>query len=198
MDTIIAKLEDIGFIGVILIWMSYLIGMKFPDWDFKMKLKHRNILTHSPLILFLMIYFYEKQKNVEIFRFVIMGFSFAIGIHMIFDFFPRGWSRGALIHFPFCRMCLKAQSSKYFIFFSAITGIFLSIKYSKNYLEVILLIVLGVYTLVKHMKKEEKFFRPFSIFFPTMVMLSAIKYKEISDGIYYFVHLISEKIKILF
>jgi len=195
---IIETFEVISFIGIILIWMSFLIGLKFPDWDFKLKIKHRNILTHSPIILWVMIYFYKTQNDVEVFRFSIMGFSLAIGLHMIFDFFPKGWSRGALIYFPYLKLGLGVKGSKGFIFSTSVYCIFLAIKYSKHYLEILVLIFLGVYTIVKNKKKEEKFFRPFTFFTIVSIFLSAIKYEEISGTIGIIVHLISEKIKILF
>lgn len=195
---IIETFDAISFIGIILIWMSFLIGLKFPDWDFKLKIKHRNILTHSPVILWVMIYFYNTQKDVEVFRFAIMGFSLAIGLHMIFDFFPKGWSRGALIYFPYLKLGLGVKGSKGFIFSTSIYCIFLAIKYSKHYLEVLILTSLGVYTIVKNIKKEEKFFRPFSFFTAICVFLSAVKYEEISGSIALIVHLILEKVKILF
>lgn len=195
---IIETFETISFIGMILIWMSFLIGLKFPDWDFKLKIKHRNILTHSPVIIWMMIYLYNSQKDVEVFRFAIMGFSLAIGLHMIFDFFPKGWSRGALIYFPYVKMGLGVKGSKGFIFSTSIYCIFLAIKYSKHYLEVLILTLLGVYTIVKNTKKEEKFFRPFSLFSISCIFLSAVKYDEISEIIGLVVHLILVKVKILF
>nr|WP_307775919.1 hypothetical protein [uncultured Cetobacterium sp.] len=190
--------EKIGFVGLMLIWTSFLIGIRYPDWDFKLKLKHRNILTHSPLILWIMIYFYQNQKNVEVFRFSIMGFALAIGLHMIFDSFPRGWSRGALIYLPWCRVGLGVKWSKGFIYLTSIYCIFVSIKFSKNYLEALILMIFGVYTITKNIKKEEKFFRPFLFFILSIGIFSATKYNEISDHIYYIVHFISRKIEILF
>lgn len=187
MDKIIIQLKSANYIAIILIWFSFLIGIKFPDWDFKMRLKHRNILTHSPLILWLFIFFYEIQKqknNVEIFRFTIIGFSMAIGIHMIYDFFPRGWNRGALIHLPITRKSIGIKWSKIFIFSTAIYSIFLSVKYSKSCTDIFVLFTLGIYLLVKSMKREEKFFRPFTIYFISLVLFSSLKYKEIGDIIY--------------
>ncbi|MGL5989328.1 hypothetical protein [Cetobacterium sp.] len=195
---IIDTFESISFIGLILIWMSFLVGMKFPDWDFKLKIKHRNILTHSPVILWIMVYFYNTQKNVEVFRFSIMGFALAIGLHMIFDFFPKGWSRGALIYFPYCRVGLGVKGSKGFIFSTCVYCIFLAIKYSQTYLEALILFGLGVYTIVKNKKKEEKFYRPFIFFSVSCFFLSAVKYDEISEIIGFVVHLILEKVKFLF
>ena len=128
----IENFESISFIGLLLVWMSFLIGIKFPDWDFKMKIKHRNILTHSPIILWIMIYFYNTQQNVEVFRFSIMGFALAIGLHMIFDFFPKGWSRGALIYFPYVKMVLGVKGSHGFISLTGIYSLFLSFIYSQT------------------------------------------------------------------
>ena len=195
---IIEIAESIGFIGILLIWMSFLIGIQFPDWYFKLKIKHRNILTHSPIILWIMIYFYNTQKNVEVFRYSIMGFALAIGLHMIFDFFPKGWARGALIYLPYCKFCLGVKGSKGFIFFTSVYSLFLAIKYSETYIEVLILIGLALYTIVKSKKKEEKFFRPFTLFTCVFLFFSAIKYDEINSSMLYIVHLISEKVKILF
>lgn len=187
MNKIIVILKSVDYISIVLIWMSFLIGIKFPDWDFKMKLKHRNILTHSPLILWIMIIFYEIQKqgnNVEVFRFSIIGFSMAIGIHMIYDFFPKGWKSGALIHLPITRKSIGVRWSKIFIFTTAIYSIFLSVKYSKSYTDIFVLFTLGIYLLIKSIKKENKFFRPFTIYFISLLLLSSIKYKEIGNIIY--------------
>lgn len=191
---IFEELEKVGFVGLMLIWMSFLVGLKFPDWDFKLKIKHRNILTHSPLILWLMIYFYHSQNDAEVFRFAIMGFSLAMGLHMIFDFFPKGWARGALIYFPYCKICLGVQGSKVFIFLTVVYSMFISIKYSKTYVEIICLSLLGIYTIVKKTKYEEKFFRPFSFFVIVILFLGAIKYKEISNSLMYLAQLVSNKI----
>ncbi len=188
---ILKEIKTIDFISITLMWMSFLIGIKFPDWDFKMRLKHRNILTHSPLILWVLIFFYKTQNlnnNVEIFRFIIMGFSTAIGLHMVYDFFPKSWKRGALIYFPVVKRGLGVRGSKIFIFLTAIYSIFLSIKYSKVIEELLLLFVLCGYVLVKSIKKEEKFFRPISLYFITLLVGSALKYKVIGDFVYNYSH----------
>ncbi len=41
--------EKISTLELIILFAAYFLGIKFPDWDFKLKLKHRSILTHSPL-----------------------------------------------------------------------------------------------------------------------------------------------------
>lgn len=197
LEVIIVELEKIGIIGLILIWAAFLIGIKYPDWDFKMKLKHRNMLTHSPLILWGMIYFYHSQNDVEVFRFFIMGFAMALGLHMVFDSFPRGWSRGALIYFPIVKVGLGVKLSRSFIYLSAISSIFLAVKLSKTYFEVIVLFFLGLYKIIKDTTREEKFFRPFFFFSIVLIGLGAIKYDEIGNGIINIVHFFIKRIEVL-
>lgn len=195
---IIKDIENIGFIGFILIWMSFLIGFKFPDWDFKLKFKHRNILTHSPLILWIMIYFYKTQKGVEIFRYSIVGFALAIGIHMIYDFFPKGWSRGALIYVPWCNLCLKVKGSRCFIFFTLTYSLYLAVRYCSSYIEFLILMIFSIYILLKNIKKEEKFFRPFFLFICIFILFGMIKYREIQSIIEFSVCYMLDKLGIIF
>ncbi|MFR4520185.1 MAG: hypothetical protein ACLT40_09540, partial [Fusobacterium sp.] len=91
MEIFLEYIDKVGLIGIIVAVTAFLVGMKFPDWDFKMKLQHRSILTHSPLFLFLLLELYQKEKN-DTFRFFIGGFALALAVHFIFDFFPKGWS----------------------------------------------------------------------------------------------------------
>lgn len=188
----------IGGIEGILILTSFLIGIKFPDWDFKMKIRHRNILTHSPIILWIMIYFYKTAENVEIFRYSIMGASLAIGLHLIFDFFPKGWARGALIHLPFCNYCIGVKQSKVVIFLSSVYSLYLAVKYSTVHTEVFILGILSFWTIYKSIRKEEKFFRPFLMFSIFFIILSCIKYGEIRSMLYFSVTYLNDKLKFLF
>lgn len=96
MGFLIDFLDKVPLMGIFTSFTAYFVGMKFPDWDFKMKLRHRSILTHSPLILLIFIKVYEESPN-EIFRYFIMGFSIALSLHFIFDLYPRGWGGGSLI-----------------------------------------------------------------------------------------------------
>ena len=51
-------LYNINLLGFLLITVSFLFGIKLPDWDFKLGLRHRNILTHSPFITIIFIALY--------------------------------------------------------------------------------------------------------------------------------------------
>ena len=52
-------LYNINLLGFLLITVSFLFGIKLPDWDFKLRLRHRSILTHSPFITLIFISLYE-------------------------------------------------------------------------------------------------------------------------------------------
>ena len=122
MEIILQYVDKIGLIGIIVSITAFLVGIKFPDWDFKMKLQHRNILTHTPLFLFLLMELYSKEKN-ETFRLFTAGFALALAVHFIFDFFPKGWSRGALLHLPIAKNSFFSENKQnYFFYFNS--GVF--------------------------------------------------------------------------
>ena len=171
-------------IELVLLFTSFIIGMRFPDWDFKLKIKHRNILTHSPIILWVMIYFYNRQSNSEVFEYFIIGFSLAMGIHLLFDFFPKGWAMGALIHFPVINTSVGIRMSKMIIFFSSVYSFYLAIHYTQTIVVAYILGVLSLFTIFKNTVKEEKFFRPFITFLVVFLSLSGLKFPELKKDIY--------------
>ena len=81
--------EKISMLEIIILFAAYFLGIKFPDWDFKLKLKHRSILTHSPLALLFLIRIYEQDQN-EVFRYFLIGFAIALALLFIFDLYPKG------------------------------------------------------------------------------------------------------------
>jgi 4-hydroxybenzoate polyprenyltransferase len=160
---------SIDLIGLILGLFSIFIGIKYPDWDFKLRLKHRSLLTHSPLILGLFFYLYlTKQNNLSWFhredevgfRYFIMGFSIGMGIHFLYDLFPKGWKGSALLHIPILnRRISKGGSIGLFIIFTLISfGV--SIILSKNVEELFLFLFLGLVLLWLNKRKEGKLIRP--------------------------------------
>jgi len=68
-------LYNINLLGFLLITVSFLFGIKLPDWDFKLRLRHRSILTHSPFVTIIFITLYET-KTSYFFKYFIVGFSF--------------------------------------------------------------------------------------------------------------------------
>lgn len=167
--------DKLNFMGGIISLAGYFIGFKFPDWDFKMKLKHRNILTHSPLAVMAMIILFLKNPN-EITRFFIAGFSLGMAIHFIFDLFPKKWTGGALIQFPFIKMNLNGKSSQLFFKISSLICMTITIIFTSFEYEVFLLFILGMITLVKNISKEKKLMRPLLVYAALFALFSVIKY----------------------
>lgn len=182
MEIILQYVDKIGLTGIIVAITAFLVGMKFPDWDFKMKLQHRNILTHSPLFLLLLMELYKRERN-ETFRFFIVGFALALAIHFIFDFFPKGWSRGALLHLPVARVALSPRISQILFIIFIGTSLYMALRMIKSYEEFVFFILLGIWTFLKNTVKEEKFFRPCILFLILFLFMGSMKFDEVGKNI---------------
>lgn len=178
MDYLLNLIDHMSAPGIIVSITAFLVGIKFPDWDFKMGLKHRSLLTHSPLVLLIFFKLYERDKSSS-FRYFIMGFALALALHFIFDIFPKGWSGGALLKVPGLNLSLKPMISKSLLFLFIAYSLFEGIKYTRSLTEFFYLFFVGCICLLQNMKKEEKFFRPFFTFGILLFLLGSLKYKEI-------------------
>lgn len=161
--------RNIDAIGLILGLFSIFIGIKYPDWDFKLKLKHRSIVTHSPLILILFVYLYIQKENAtwwfsgekEIgFRYFIIGFSIGMGIHFLYDLFPKGWKGSALLHIPVLKKRIRHKGSISLFIIFTIFSFGVAIMLSKINEETILFLSLGLLLLWLNKRKEGKLIRP--------------------------------------
>lgn len=159
----------IDTIGLVMGAFSVFIGIKYPDWDFKLKLKHRSILTHSPLIIIFFIYIYLNKQGrflgfggeEEIgFRYFIMGFSIGMGIHFLYDLFPKGWKGSALLHVPILNRKIKKWGSIILFLLFTFISLTIGIRLSNSVEETILFLILGLLLLGLNRRKEEKLIRP--------------------------------------
>lgn len=182
MEIILEYVDKIGLVGIIVSITAFLVGMKFPDWDFKMKLQHRNILTHSPLFLFLLMELYKRERS-ETFRFFIGGFALALTIHFIFDFFPKGWSRGALLHIPVARTALSPRMSQVLFVISIVVSSYITLKMINSYEEFVFFGLLALWTFLKNTIREEKFFRPCILFLLLFVFMGSMKFDQVGKNI---------------
>lgn len=182
MELLLQILDNINIAGVVVSLTAYLVGIKFPDWDFKMGLKHRSILTHSPLAIFILIELYRRDES-QTFRYFIMGFSLAMAIHFIFDLFPKGWGGGALLKVPVMGISLSPKVTKTLLIIFTLIALFIVIHFTEGLAEYIYLFGLGVFSLMKNLKKENKFFRPFIAYSFVFIMIGAVKYDIIYDYI---------------
>lgn len=171
---------NLSLTGMVLFIAAYLIGIKFPDWDFKMKLRHRNVLTHSPLVAIVFYRLYLKNPSVE-FRYFIMGFSLAVGIHLIFDIFPSGWGGGALLQMPVIKYSFKKNMSKILLFVFIVISLGITIKNTGKVEEVIFMFIFGIFMMFRETVKEGKVIRPVFVYSAIMVLLASFKYEEVSS-----------------
>lgn len=172
------NLDIFNPMGAIIGLTAFLVGFKFPDWDFKFRLKHRNILTHSPIALVIMMFFYGRDPN-EISRFFIMGFSLGMGIHFIYDLFPKGWGGSALIHIPIIRKSCGVKGSIALFKIFSLISIVISILFTLKKHEIIMIFFLGIITLIKNIPKEKKLIRPTFVYILIFFIFSFIKYENL-------------------
>jgi hypothetical protein len=83
-------------INSLLIIFGLAIGIKFADIDLApvLRLRHRSIWTHGPLIVWLVLYLMPASPWLYWFS---VGFLPAHAIHLLADMFPRNWKGGAMI-----------------------------------------------------------------------------------------------------
>jgi len=170
---------NLSLTGMVLFIAAFLIGIKFPDWDFKMKLRHRNVLTHSPFAALVFYWLYLDNPSVE-FRYFIMGFSLAVGIHLIFDIFPNGWGGGAMLQMPLIKYSFKKNTTKILLFIFIVVSLGITIKNTGKIEEVIFMFVFGIFMMFKETIKEGKIIRPIFVYTVIMVLLASFKYEEVS------------------
>ncbi len=171
-------LYNVNLLGFLVITVSFLFGIKLPDWDFKLKLRHRSILTHSPFITIIFICLYETNTSY-FFKYFIVGFSTAIAIHLLFDLFPKKWHGGALLKIPFNDISCSKETTKTFFILTIIVSIFLAIFYMTEIQEYYFVLLYSVITFIKKRKFENSFIKPVFIFTFLYVFLGSIKFENL-------------------
>ena len=172
-------LYNINLLGFLLITVSFLFGIKLPDWDFKLRLRHRSILTHSPFVTIIFITLYET-KTSYFFKYFIVGFSIAIAIHILFDLFPRKWYGGALLKIPFNNISCSEETTKIFFTITALVSIFLGIFYMTDIQEYYFVLFYSILTFIKKRKYENAFIKPTLIFAFLYIFLGSFKFEVLS------------------
>lgn len=175
-------LYNINLLGFLLIAVSFLFGIKLPDWDFKLKLSHRSILTHSPFITIIFIALYETKRSY-FFKYFIVGFSTAMAIHILFDLFPKKWHGGALLKIPFNKISCTEETTKIFFIATILVSIFLAIFYMTDIKEYYFVLFFGIISLIKKRKYENAFFKPAFIFAFIYFFLGSLKFKILLNAI---------------
>lgn len=169
---------DINYLCFLLITVSFFFGIKLPDWDFKLKLRHRSILTHSPFVTIIFIALYET-KTSYFFKYFIVGFSTAIAIHILFDLFPYKWKGGALLKIPFNNITCSKETTKLFFTVTILVSEFLSVFYMTDLKEYFFVIILSIFIFIKKIPYEKIFVRPCLIFLILILVLGSLKFPEL-------------------
>lgn len=152
--------------------IGYFLGINFPDIDQKIKfIGHRSFITHSPIVTFILFYFVGK-KNVD-FHYFLQGFSFAIGIHLLFDLFPKAWFGNALIK-PMGGIFF----SKLYIFTSIIISFVFAFKIVQNINNYIVLVVIGFIAVLTYSFKEKVLIKPLVIYSLITYTIGVFQYKN--------------------
>ncbi|WP_022819669.1 hypothetical protein [Fusobacterium russii] len=175
MNNIEEFIKNINLLGFILIFVAFLFGIKLPDWDFKLGLRHRSIVTHSPLITILLVIAYRVKEDF-FFKYFIVGFSTAIAVHILFDLFPYKWQGGALLKIP-VNICCSKEVTKLFFLMTIIINSFIGIFYIRNIYEFFFVILLSFAVFIKKSRYEKILIRPLLIFIFLMGSLSILKFE---------------------
>lgn len=166
----------LNLLGFLLIVVAFFLGIKLPDWDFKLRLRHRSILTHSPFVTIIFITLYEIDLGY-FFKYFIVGFSSAIGIHMLFDLFPRKWHGGALLKIPFNGLTCSKETTKLFFVATSLISIFLAIFYMTDIKEYFFVLFFSVLIFIKKRKYENATIKPAIMFALLYLILGILKFE---------------------
>jgi len=169
-------------ITTLVLTFFYYIGFKFPDYDFKLKLSHRNILTHSPLLVIILFALHQNKiltlsykMKYDITDFVTVGLSLGIAIHLLYDLFPKSFKGTALLQFPIVEKSLSKDETiaTMIIFIILLTGF--SVYKLKNYLDLVTNLILIIITFILKRKSEKNFFRVAFLFVIIFSLLISLK-----------------------
>ncbi|AMD94303.1 hypothetical protein [Leptotrichia sp. oral taxon 847] len=171
-------------ITTLILAFFYYVGFKFPDYDLKLKLSHRNMLTHSPLLVVILFLLHQNKILTLIYKmkyditdFVIVGLSLGIAIHLLYDLFPKSFKGMALLQFPIIEKGLTEGETIVImvIFITFLTGF--SVYKLVNYLDLTTSLILIIITFIVKRKSEKKFFRVAFLFVIIFSLLIYLKQK---------------------
>ena len=166
----------LNLLGFLLIVVAFFLGIKLPDWDFKLRLRHRSILTHSPFVTIIFIALYEIDTSY-FFKYFIVGFSSAIAIHILFDLFPRKWHGGALLKIPFNGITCSKETTKLFFIATSLISIFLAIFYMTDIKEYFFVLFFSILIFIKKRKYENATIKPIIMFTLLYLILGILKFE---------------------
>ena len=129
-----ARLAAMHALGLMLFVVGLALGHEFPDFDQSTTLLlHRSIITHGPWVPVMLAIAAMQNRSIPL-RWLAMGVSLGLAVHLAFDLFPRGWSGYALISAPFHGWTTPAFSQAW-IALSALASAFVAARLARGRLE---------------------------------------------------------------
>lgn len=170
---------SVNYLGMIISFFGFFTGIKFPDWDFLFRLRHRSILTHSPILSIGLIFTYYTRLEDSLFAYLIASFSFGVMVHMIFDIFPHGWGSGSLLKIPFGRTTCSPKTTRYFFLVTIVLEFFVVLIFLNQRKEYLIYSIFGLLYMLYKVPKERKFWRPVS-FYLIFICLGYLNFIDIT------------------
>ncbi len=153
------RLAALHALGLMLFVVGLALGQRFPDFDQSTSLLlHRSIVTHGPWVPVMLAIAATQNRSIPL-RWLAMGVSLGLAVHLAFDLFPRGWSGYALISAPFHGWTTPAFSQAW-IALSAFVCAFVAAKLARGRLEETLVALGMIGVFINAVPHEEALWRP--------------------------------------
>ena len=120
----------------------------------------------------IIIYYLWGDKSSDLI-YILSGFSFAVGVHLAFDLFPKKWTGGSIIK-PFGGVLF----SKIYIFFGSLLSFFWGLKIAGNIDTYILLSILGIIAVFIYSKKEKTLLRPLILYVIVIFIFGSLYFQN--------------------
>ena len=147
-------------------------GIGMPDIDQRTSLLlHRSIITHSPLIPFIVLIL-ASRIGLGLYS-LAMGISIGFAVHHAFDLFPTGWAGYALISIPFYGWT-PGLFSWIWIAFSMLACAYLAARLVQGWLDRVWYLLGFIYIFILTAPKEHTWFGPVVALAVAIIVLGRI------------------------
>lgn len=160
-------------IEVFYFFVIFYIGTIYPNIDFRIRvIRHRSILTHSPLLPFLLLKAFDPNRLVDLF---VIALSAGIGVHLAFDLYTKEWKSIDLISVPFLGRA-KKKFSKLLIFLSGTLSLSLAFSIANGLREFSMILIALFLVFYMYSKSKEEFWKPLLTIFFYITAIFVLRY----------------------
>ena len=144
-------------------------GIGLPDIDQRTNLLlHRSIITHSPLIPFILLVL-ALRIGFGLYA-LAMGVSIGFAVHHAFDLFPKGWTGSALISIPFYGWT-PGLFSWIWIALSTVICAYIAARLAQGWLDRLWYLLGFIYIFILTAPKEHSWFGPIIVLAVAIIVL---------------------------